>query len=367
MYFLANITINKPVDLRIVLLIGLLTFPLVPGASVALPDASAAEKRKSPWLITPLVSSAPKFGTSIGALGAYLKNFDEESPVSMFGSAVSYSNTESAMLAVFANTYFDNDRQRLLTGLIGGEINNEYADFLGTGYQVQTTDNIHAAFVRYLYRVKYDWFIGSQILATNYAISGNDWFSQELLARIGLTGFDSNGIGLVVQRDTRDNQNSPSTGSLFNINNIAYRESLGGDIDFDAYAASFRKYFAHGNGHVLAARIDGRWTSDAPPAGYSSVRLRGYTFGQYLAPNATLLEVEERHHIKGRWGATAFLGIECLYGNGEGCGDGENLYPAGGIGVTFLLKPEDKMIARAELAIGEGENEGFYLKFGYEF
>lgn len=353
--------------MRSVILSCLLTFPLVLNASVSVPDAQKAEKSKSPWLITPLVSSAPKFGTALGAMGAYLKKFDEASPTSMFGTAVSFSNTESTFGAVFANTYFDNDRQRLIAGAMGGEINNEYSDFLGTGYPVSTTDNIHAIFVRYLYRVTTDWFFGPQVLSTNYAISGNDWFSQELLARIGLTGFDSNGIGLVAQRDTRDNQNSPSTGSLFNFNNIAYRESFGGDNSFDAYALSFRKYFSHGMRHVLAARIDGRWTDDAPPGGYSSVRLRGYTFGQYLAPNATLMEVEERYHIKGRWGATAFVGVECLYGDGKSCGDSENLYPAGGAGITYTLKVEEKMVARAEFAIGEGENQGFYLKFGYEF
>lgn len=346
---------------------GILIFPFVLNASVSLPDAKGSDEPESPWLFTPLVSSAPKFGTSIGALGAFLKKFDEVSPTSMFGAAASYSNTESAFLGIFANTYFDNDRQRLLAGIMGGEINNEYSDFLGSGYPVNTTDNIHAIFVRYLYRVTEDWFLGPQVLSTNYAISGNDWFSQEILARIGLTGFDSNGIGLVAQRDTRDNQNSPSTGSLLNFNNIAYRESFGGDTSFDAYAFNFRKYYPHGNGHVLAARIDGRWTDDAPPAGYSSVRLRGYTFGQYLAPNATLLEVEERYHIQGRWGATAFVGVECLYGGGKSCSDGGNLYPAGGAGITFLLKAEEKMVARAEFAIGEGDNHGFYLKFGYEF
>ena len=139
------------------------------------------------------------------------------------------------------------------------------------------------------------------------------------------------------------------------------------DYSFDAYALSFRKFFPHGKGHVLAARIDGRWTDDAPPGGYSSIRLRGYTFGQYLAPHATLLEVEERHHIKGKWGATAFVGVACLYGDGKSCGDGANLYPAGGAGITYTLKVEEKMVARAEVAIGEGENQGFYLKFGYEF
>jgi len=288
--------------MRRFILIYSIIFPFTVRADASLPDATGTDKSESPWLVTPLVSSAPKFGTSLGALGAYLKKFDDNSPTSMFGTAVSYSNTESAFIAVIANTYFDNDKQRLVAGAIGGEINNEYSDFLGTGYTVKTTDNIHAVFVRYLYRVSNNWFLGPQVLSTNYAISGNDWFSQELLARIGLTGFDSNGIGLVAQRDTRDNQNSPAKGSFLNMNNIAYRESFGGDYSFDAYALSFRKYFPHGMGHVLAARIDGRWTDDAPVGGYSSVRLRGYTFGQYLAPNATLLEVEERYHIKGRWG-----------------------------------------------------------------
>ena len=353
--------------MRTTILIFLLAIPFALGARVSLPDASESEEDSSSWLFAPLVSSAPKFGTSIGALGGYLKKFDDESPVSMFGSIASYSNTESAIAGVFANTYFDKDRQRLLAGAVAGEINNEYSDFLGTGYPVKTTDNIRAIFVRYLYRVKSNWFLGPQVLSTNYTISGNNWFTQEILARIGLTGFDSNGIGLVALRDTRDDQNSPGSGSLLSMNNIAYRETFGGKTNFDAYALSFRKFFPHGNRHVLAMRINGRWTNDAPPAGYSTISLRGYTPGQYLSPHSTLLEIEERYHIKGKWGATAFVGVACLYGNGNECSDRENIYPAGGAGITYIIKPEEKMLIRTEVAVGESENYGFYLKFGYEF
>ena len=64
-----------------------LIYPLVVSASESLPDNQAAEKRESPWLLTPLVTSAPKFGTAVGAMGAYLKKFDEASPTSMFGAA----------------------------------------------------------------------------------------------------------------------------------------------------------------------------------------------------------------------------------------------------------------------------------------
>lgn len=204
-------------------------------------------------------------------------------------------------------------------------------------------------------------------MSTDYAISGSDWFSQAILDRIGLMGFNSNGVGLVVERDTRDNQNSPADGSHLSLNNVAYRESLGGDNSFDAYTLNFRKYYGHGDGHVFAARIDGRWTHDAPPGGYSSIQLRGYTMGQYLAPHSTLIEIEERFHIKDRWGATAFTGVACLYSDGSDCGHSDNLYPSIGAGITFMLQVEEKMVARAELAAGEGENYGFYMKFGYEF
>ena len=328
---------------------------------------AASDPEESPWLFTPLISSAPKFGTSIGAMGAYLHAFDDDSPTSTFGLMAQYSNSESLMGGAFGRTYFDHDRQRLIAGTFFGEINNQYTDFLGSGYPVNTTDNIHAIFVRYTYRVKDDWFFGPQVVSTDYAITGNDWFSQQVLALVGLSGFDSNGVGLVAERDTRDNQNSPSTGSLLNINNIAYRKSFGGDTSFDAYTLKYSTFFAHGNGHVLAARIDGRWTHNAPPSGYSSIRLRGYTMGQDLAPYATLMEVEERHHITGRWGSTAFIGAECLYGDSRSCDESENWFPSIGAGITFTLKPEEKMIARTEIAIGKGENQGFYMKFGYEF
>jgi hypothetical protein len=329
-------------------------------------EDSAAENA-SPWLFVPIFSNAPKLGTSLGAMGAYLHRFDDGSPTSTFGVMGTYSNTESLAIAAFSRMYFDQDKQRLLFGAMQGEVNNEYSDFLGTGYEVKTTDEIHAIFSRYLYGIKDDWYLGPQVLSTNYAISGNDYFSQGFLERIGLTGFNSNGVGMVLERDTRNDQNSPESGSWLNFNNVAYREGLGGDYSFDAYAVTAATFFRHGKSNILAARIDGRWTHDAPAGGYSTVRLRGYTMGQYLAPHATLIELEERYVIKNRLGGTLFAGVASLYGDDLGVFDRDNLYPSIGAGITYVLKVEDKMIARFEVARGEGENYGFYLKLGYEF
>ncbi|MEH6472680.1 MAG: hypothetical protein V7752_15660, partial [Halopseudomonas sp.] len=238
---------------------------------------------ESPWLAMPTLSSDPKVGTSIGAMGAYIHRFDESSPSSMFGLIGSYSNTDSYIYGAFGRSYFDDDNQRLSGVLINGKIRNEYSDFLGSGLPVQSTDYLNIMALRYYHRVTGQWYLGPQLISTNYAISGDDMLSGEILEQLGLTGFDSNGLGLAVAYDSRDNQNSASEGVNFEFNNVAYRKSFGGDVSFDAYNGKYAAYRLHGNGHVLAMRAEGRWTNNAPSSGYSSVTLRGYTRGQYLA------------------------------------------------------------------------------------
>ena len=44
----------------------------------------------------------------------------------------------------------------------------------------------------------------------------------------------------------------------------------------------------------------------------------------------------------------------------------DQLFPALGAGLTYQLNDE-KMIVRAEFAVGKDDNYGFYLKFGQPF
>ena len=98
------------------------------------------ESKSSPWLITPLISSDPKISTAGGALAGYVHQFDEKSPLSLFGAAGTYSTTDSWYLASFAKVHFSEDTHRISFSLVTGAIRNDYADFLGSGLDVQTTD-----------------------------------------------------------------------------------------------------------------------------------------------------------------------------------------------------------------------------------
>jgi outer membrane protein assembly factor BamA len=206
-----------------------------------------------------------------------------------------------------------------------------------------------------------------QSIDTNYLVIGKDAFDQNVLDILGVTGFKAGGLGANIYHDSRDDENSPTRGWMLNINNIAYREWLGGDDQFDVYRMDFRGFYPHGSGNVFGVRQNNQWTADAPTAAYASIHLRGYKAGQYLGKYMSSIEAEERWRFAQHWTATLFAGVACLYGNDNDCGDDESIYPNWGAGVQYILRPKERMVINAEYAGGKDGNYGVYVKFGYGF
>ncbi len=334
-----------------------------PEASSGQPaQAEEATKAPSPWVLLPTFSNNPKLGTSVGAMVGYLTRFDPQSQVSIFRVTAQYTSTGSATAALFGRTSFAGDQQRLTVGAIGGVIKNDYDDFLGSGEPLKSEDHIRSIFARYLYRVRDDWFVGVQALATNYQMVGQSALDDDNLELLGLTGFESSGAGFVVQHDSRNALDSPKKGWLLNFNNVAYRQS----DEFEVYRLDYRHYWSHGEGHVFALRQNNQWTHDAPASAYALVRLRGYTAGEYLGKYMSSIEVEERHRIAERWGATVFAGVACLYGGDrKGCSASDNRFPTVGAGVQYLLKPALGIVANLEAALGTDGNRALLFRMGY--
>jgi hypothetical protein len=204
------------------------------------PDDEAAPVK--PWLITPTLAADPKLGANVGGVAAYLRKLDEQSTASMVGASVSYSDTDSITGGVGAQLFWGADTRRLILLAGAAEINNEYDDFLGTGQKAETKDSVHTVGFRYLQQIgASNWLAGVQGLSTNYAV-GAEGYIDGLLNLIGLSGFDSTGLGLVLQHDTMDHQRDPTGGHLLTIHNMAYRESLGGEASFDVIFTDLRWY-----------------------------------------------------------------------------------------------------------------------------
>jgi len=322
-------------------------------------------KKRSPWMASPLVSSSPKMGTSVGGLGAYLHYFDPESDVSLFGGMFQYSTTNSMAGGLFARTSFSADHQRL-EGIVGfGYVENEYEDFQGTGEPLNTTDDLRLFASRYLYRFKGDWFAGTQAIFANYVVSGMTSSDQLMLDAIGISGYNSGGVGITLMHDSRDNPDMPVKGWYADAANIANSRALGAEEDYQWYRVDFRSFLQHGKGHVLALRQFNQFTYGAPASAESTINLRGYKMQQYLGKHVSSIEIEERLRFSRRWGATLFAGVGWLYGGSAGEADSDGAYPSVGGGIHFILKPEDHMLVNLEYAYGNSDNQGIYLKFGY--
>lgn len=330
------------------------------------PDAppQPAAAAPSPWLLVPVFSSSPKLGTAGGGLAAYLHVFDPGSRVSLFGLTYRYTSTHSQVGGVFARASFGADHHRVVGLAVLGNIKNDYDDYLGTGEPLKTEDDLKALVTRYLYRVTGDWFIGGQGTAANYQVLGATAEDDLVLETLGVRGFESAGLGATLMHDSRDNEDMPATGWFLNVNNVAYREALGGSSSFDAYRVDLRTFWKHGGGHVLAVRQYNWLTSDAPAAAQGTVILRGYKQGQYLSPYMSSLEVEERLSFNARWGATLFAGAAGLYGEAPLPLE-RSIYPTIGAGLQFVIKPAQRMNVNLEYAQGIGDSRGIYLKLGY--
>jgi len=246
-----------------------------PGADPAVQE-QGKQREASPWLLLPLVAANPKMGTSLGALGAWLHYFDSRSQVSMFGVMAQYSTTDSLVAGLFARTSFGADRHRA-EGVAGyGYVENDYEDYLGTGEPFETTEDLRAIAARYLYRFKGDWFVGGQGIFANYTVTGTSAMADKFLSFLGLAGINAGGLGVALMHDSRDNQDMPVKGWYGALNNVANREWLGADTDYDTYRLDTRWFWKHGKGHVLAVRQNNQLTFDAPASSEATIQLRGY-------------------------------------------------------------------------------------------
>jgi hypothetical protein len=329
------------------------------------PPAAETPPGRFPWLLVPVFSASPKLGTAGGALAAYIHKFDERSRVSMFGAAFIYTSTQSKVGAMFARTSFGEDHHRIDAIGVFGYVKNDYEDYLGTGQPLKTNDDAVAFAGRYRYRVKDNWFIGGQGAAVNYQVLGESSLDDAWLDTLGVQGFKSVGIGADVSHDSRDSQDMPTRGWFANLSNIAYRTWLGGDESFDVYRLDLRVFAGHGTQHVLAIRQKNDFTADAPVSGQSTVLLRGYKQGAYLAKNMSSLEVEERLRFSRRWGANGFAGVAALYGGSSGLTGNDALYTTFGGGLQFVVMPAQQLLMSFEYAYGNSTNSGLYLRLGY--
>ena len=248
-----------------------------------------------------------------------------------------------------------------------GYIKNDYDDYLGTGQPLKTNDDLQGLAGRYLYRVKGQLVHRRARAAPRTTrCSANPRRTTSCSRRWASRGFKSAALGAVVMHDSRDNEDMPTRGWYLNLNNLAYREALGGDV--------ILRRLPRGPARLLAARR-------RPRAGVPAVQLADDRRALGRAGDRAAARLQARRvpgavHVVVRSRRAPVLqrpmGRHALRRRrGPVRRERHASRPAAtsirpcGAGIHFVIKPVQRMLVNFEYAQGVEGNHGVFLKFGY--
>ena len=127
----------------------------------------------------------------------------------------------------------------------------------------------------------------------------------------GSSGATLVGLGLLLNRDSRDNKFSPLRGGLYQFKTNFTSRVLGSTHSFNSYYIDLRKYLNLGNNNIIALQLYSRLTFGNSPfqakAYYGGADVaRGYFKGRYIDDHLYVLQMEYRLPVSKRWELAAF-------------------------------------------------------------
>lgn len=174
------------------------------------------------------------------------------------------------------------------------------------------------------------------------------------------------GIGITLLKDTRDNLITSRKGFYFDATttyNFSTQNYIQTTLDVRAYKTWAEKV-------TWANRLISELNFGNPPF-YDYAFLggdnyvRGYNYGRYRDKNLTSWQTELRFHLIWKFGIATFGGLSNLFNSNNF--EFKNTMPNYGIGLRFLVDPQNKTNLRLDYARGNQGNSGFYISFGESF
>mgnify|MGYP001827134295 FL=1 len=333
------------------------------------------EKWPADLVIAPVPGYSPQLGWNLALVSAYFLEPDEEvdHAASVLGGFAYFSENGSRAFGVGANMHLLNDDLRVQAGGLYADVRYDYYlnNVLGSGRDlvVPIEQSGPGYFVSASWRVWKKLYVGIGYLGGELetGLRGEaPILPPELIPDLTL------GLGAVtipLRIDSRDDEIFPRNGWKVDANTILYRESVGGDFDAETYKVALNYYLPMRDQDVLASRLIIRGTGgDAPFFLLStlggSTDLRGYPSGRYRDRYMYAVQSEYRWHFNDSWIFTGFAGFGEVAN--EISGFGEDLLPAAGVGVRFVLSKKHKVSLSSDVAVGKDGWE-FYFGVGEAF
>jgi hypothetical protein len=174
----------------------------------------------------------------------------------------------------------------------------------------------------------------------------------------------STGLGIRIERDSRSDNLYPTRGSIVTLKALFYRDSFGGELNYDEIELDARAYLPFVLRSVLALQFYAQSVAGEPPFHYlpqigGQYLLRGIEQGRYRDRVYTAAQAEWRIPLFWRIGAVAFAGIGNVYPGWEKVRLGD-FKATGGLGLRFALKKKERIQFRFDVGFAE-DGPKFYL------
>jgi len=179
------------------------------------------------------------------------------------------------------------------------------------------------------------------------------------------------GVGLVALWDGRDNTFSPSKGLYFQYYINDYTEALGSEFNFTFHSVDIRKYYTLPRTQVLAFQFMFNANVGTVPVRSmsnigSNTIMRGYYEGRYTDNNFIGAQVEDRFHLKGRFGMVVFAAAGRVGATSSDLFDWSGLKPSIGTGVRYAADKKEKLNLRLDVGFGT-HSSGVYFNITEAF
>jgi outer membrane protein assembly factor BamA len=179
-------------------------------------------------------------------------------------------------------------------------------------------------------------------------------------------------VGLELQRNTKNYEFNPTTGSLFDFRADFYEELFGSDFVLQRYTASYNHYLRLGDSDQQVIAVRGTACSVAGDAPFFELCMigrddafRGYQTGRYRDASSATAQAEYRWQFLKRFGMVVFGGVAQV-AEGFSSFDAENILPAGGLGFRWMAAVESRINVRVDYAWGDGDS-ALYILVGEAF
>jgi hypothetical protein len=330
-------------------------------------------ERKGGFLLVPIIITEPAVGTGGGA-GALVfrepaqseasKERGEKLPPNIYAVAAFKTSNGSRGGGLGGSLHFDDDRWRYLGGIVKTSMN---LDFYTTGRSGETAkvgynlDGI-ASLQEGALRIASSTYLSARWVYIDmesrfdHASDAAAFTSKERAER-------SSGLGLGIERDTRDNTLSPTDGTLVKANATLYAPPIGSDNRFQTYRAHAFGYFPFASRWTIAARADVRAArGDTPFYQLPSIDLRGIAYGRFQNENVGMLEGELRLKVASRWTLLGFTGVGRDWGRHASFSDATS-EATRGVGFRYTLARALGLDVGIDWARGPDDN-AYYLQVG---